>query len=164
MSVVSDPHAPLEPTDEGSPRPPTRVPGVWAQIPVLVRIALVGLLLVAAGGIYAITRQDSESSTNLDSGVIQQLIPAEASQVPQQAQVGIDLADGYNASLAVNGVAIPDDQTDRIVAFNQVLFQPGPGKVFEKWDASVPTCVTATYWKYDTPSATTPRTWCFTVV
>ena len=162
--MVPDTDAPRDQTDEGSPRPPTRVPGVWAQIPMPVRIALVVLLLVAAGGIFAVTRQTSESSANLDNGVIQQLIPAEASQVPQQAQVGIDLADGYNASLAVNGVAIPDDQTDRIVAFNQVLFQPGPGKVFEAWDASVPTCVTATYWKYDTPDVTTPRTWCFSVV
>ena len=162
---MSDIDTPLEPTDEGSPRPPTRVPGVWAQIPVLVRIGLVALLLIAAGGVYAVTRLTSESSANLDNGVIQQLIPAEASQVPQQAQVGIDLADGYDASLSVNGVPIPDDQTDRIVAFNQVLFQPGEGKVFQKWDASVPTCVTASYWRYDQgPGQATMRTWCFSVV
>ncbi len=162
---MSDTDTPLEPMDEGSPRPPTRVPGVWGQIPVVVRIGLVALLLIAAGGVYAVTRLTSESSANLDNGVVQQLIPAEASKVPQQTQVGIDLADGYNASLSVNGIAIPDDQTDHIVAFSQVLFQPGAGKVFEKWDASVPTCVTATYWSYDTgPSQSTLRTWCFSVV
>jgi len=162
---VTDTESPLEPADEGSVRPPTRVPGVWGQIPVPVRIGLAVLLLVAAGGVYAVTRLTSQSSANLDNGTIQQLIPAEASQVPQQAQVGIDLADGYTASLSVNGVEIPEDQIDRVIAFNQVLFQPGPGKVFQSWSADVPTCVTATYWKYETgPGQSTLRTWCFSVV
>lgn len=164
MNLVSDPETPLEPSDEGSPRPPTKVPGVWNQMPVLVRVGLVALLLVAAGGVVLVSRQESQSSTNLDGGIIEQLIPADGAKAPQQTQIGIDLAEGYNASLSVNGQPIPDDQLDRIQAFNQVLFQPGPGKEFEKWDATVPTCVTATYWTYASPAQTTLRTWCFSVV
>ena len=56
--------------DEGSPRPPTRVPGVWKQMPMAVRILMVALLLVAVGGIWALSRQSLASSSNLAGGTI----------------------------------------------------------------------------------------------
>jgi hypothetical protein len=165
---VSDIDAPADPDSapepEGSPRPPTRVPGVWAQIPVLMRVVLVLLLVIAGLGVYGVTKLTSESSASLDNGVIEQLIPADGDKLLQQASVGIDLQTGYTASLAVNGTAIPDDQLDKIVAFNRVMFQPGSGKVFSAWPAGK-NCVVATYWKFETgPSQSSTRTWCFSVV
>jgi hypothetical protein len=160
MGAVSDTEIPLEP----SPRPPTRVPGVWAQMPLPVRVGLIALLVVAASGIYAVTRLHFQSSANLDNGVVEQLIPADGDKLLQQARIGIDLQTGYNASLAVNGVALPEDQVDRIAAFNQVLFQPGPGKAFEAWPAGR-NCIVATYYKYETgPTQSSSLTWCFSVV
>ena len=95
-----------------------------------------------------VSQSSSESSGGLDGGVIEQLIPAKNSKILQQDQVGIDLQTGYSADLAVNGVAIPEDQLTRVSGLDEVLFQPGPGKVFEQWPAGQ-NCVVATYWAND---------------
>jgi len=154
----------IEPESSGSPRPPTKVPGVWRQLPVAVKVLLVVLLLAAAGGIYAASRLTSQSEAQFDNGVVVQLIPTDGSKVLQQEQVGIRLADGYTGTLTANGVPVPDDQIDRVQALNQVLFQPGDGKILTAWPAGQ-NCMVATYWKFATgPSQSSTHTWCFSAV
>ena len=151
-----------EADDYVSPRPPTKAPGMWGVIPLPVKILLGVLILVACGGIYAVSQSNSESSGGLDGGIIEQLIPAKNSKILQQDQVGIDLQTGYSADLAVNGVAIPEDQITRVSGLDEVLFQPGSGKVFEQWPAGQ-NCVVAPYWANDVgPTQSKTVSWCFT--
>lgn len=151
-----------EAEDDGSPRPPTRAPGMWNEIPLPVKVLLGVLLLIAIGGIYFVSQSSSESSGGLDGGVIEQLIPAKSSKILQQDQIGIDLQTGYSADLAVNGVAIPEDQITRVSGLDEVLFKPGENKVFEQWPAGQ-NCVVATYWANDVgPTQSKTISWCFT--
>jgi hypothetical protein len=151
---------------EGSPRPPTRVPGVWGQMPLAVRVFMIVLLVAAAGGIAVLSRTSLQSNSDLDHGTVQLLIPSDGSNILQQDQIGIDLTPGYSARLAVNGTALPAHQV-RVVSYaNQVqyTFEPGPGQVFTRWPAGQ-SCVIATYWlTKEGPSHSSLQHWCFTVV
>ncbi len=152
--------------DQGSPRPPTRVPGVWSQMPMAVRVLMIGLLVVAVVGIAALSRTSLSSSSDLDGGTVQLLIPTDGSNILQQDRVGIDVSTGVTARLAVNGTALPADQV-RVVAYSgqvEYAFEPGAGKVFTRWPAGK-SCVLATYWKTkDGPTHSSYQHWCFTVV
>ncbi len=152
--------------DQGSPRPPTRVPGVWKQMPLAVRILMVALLLVAAGAIWALSRQSLASSSNLAGGTIVELIPTDGSNILQQDQIGIVLKSGYSTRLSVNGTAIPISQVQTVnyASQSQYTFTPGQGKVFTSWPAGK-SCVAASYWRVqDGPSHASSQDWCFTVV
>ena len=151
-----------ESDDDGSPRPPTRAPGMWGVIPLPVKILLGVLVVVICGGIYVVSQSSSESSGGLAGGVIEQLIPSKNAKILQQDQIGIDLQTGYSADLAVNGTAIPEDQLTRVSGLDEVLFQPGQGRVFEEWPAGQ-NCVVATFWANDVgPSQSQTQSWCFT--
>jgi hypothetical protein len=149
-----------DPNGEGSPRPPPRCPcrasPAAGQDPD--QRAISWSCAAASAGVPG----SSESSGGLDGSVIEQLIPAKNSKILQQDQVGIDLQTGYSADLAVNGVAIPEDQITRVSGLDEVLFQPGSGKVFEQWPAGQ-NCVVATYWANDVgPTQSKTVSWCFT--
>jgi hypothetical protein len=152
--------------EEGSPRPPTRVPGVWSQMPMGVRILLVGLLVIAAGGIAVLSRTSLQSSSDLDNGIVILLTPTDGSNILQQDAIGIDLKTGYVASLRVNGTVLPPSQV-RVVNFSNEVsyrFEPGQGKVFTAWPAGK-SCIDANYWKSsDGPAHASVVHWCFTVV
>ena len=124
-----------------------------------------GLALVIAVCVAILATQSaSPNSANLDDGVVEQLIPADGDKILQQEPVGIDLAAGYDGTLAVNGVPIPDDQLQRVPQLNLVQFQPGPGKEIEQFPPGQ-NCVVATFWRSETgPGQSTSRAWCFTVV
>jgi hypothetical protein len=62
---------------------------------------------------------------------IDALVPNEGADVLRQSTVGIDLADGYLAQIAVNGITIPDDQLSGDRGLAQYFFSPGPGRVLE---------------------------------
>ena len=65
-----------------------------------------------------------------------------------QAQLLIDLTTNYDASFVINGVTIPDDQLQKRPELNQVIFNPGPGKVVEKFPAGR-NCVEADIFRID---------------
>jgi len=135
-------------------------------MPLGVRILLVSLLVVAAGGIAVLSRTSLQSSANLDNGVVVLLTPTDGSNILQQDAIGIDLKPGYSATLRVNGTGLPPSQV-RVVSFaDQVSyrFEPGQGKVFTAWPAGK-SCVDATYWKTsDGPGHSSVEHWCFTTV
>jgi hypothetical protein len=152
--------------DLGSPRPPTRVPGVWKQMPVAVRILMVALLLVAVGAIWALSRQSLASSSNLAGGTVVELIPTDGSNILQQDQIGIVLKVGYRTQLSVNGTSIPVGQMQTVdyASQTQYTFTPGAGKAFTAWPAGK-SCVAARYWRIqDGPAHAASQDWCFTVV
>jgi len=152
--------------DQGSPRPPTKVPGVWKQMPMAIRILMLVLLVVAAGGIVVVSKQSLASSSNLAGGTIVNLIPTDGSNILQQDQIGIVLKTGYTARFAVSGTAIPQSQVQTVNYSSQVqfTFTPGSGKVFARWPAGK-SCVVASYWQVQNgPSHAASVDWCFTVV
>ena len=81
----------------------------------------------------------------------------------RQAELGVDLAPGYDGTIAVNGVEIPVDEQRRVPEQNEVYFTPGEGKVVERLLAG-PNCATAIVWKA-ADGRGTPNdqsfTWCF---
>ena len=154
----------FESDEDRPPRPPTKVPGVWKQIPFPVKVLLIALIVVAAGGIFVANRLTNQAVATLGNGTIEQVIPNNNDKILQQDQVGVRLKSGYRATLAVNGTPVPEDQINQIAAFNEYLFQPGAGKLLSAWPAGQ-NCVTATYFAtVSGPSQAATYTWCFTVI
>jgi hypothetical protein len=135
-------------------------------MPVPVRVLLVGLVVVAVGGIVVLSHQSLQSSADLDNGAVVLLTPIDGSNILQQDDVGITLQRGYTSTLRVNGTALPTDQV-RVVSFgNQVsfTFTPGSGKVFTAWPEGK-SCVDAQFWKQSAgPEHADVEHWCFTVL
>jgi hypothetical protein len=131
-----------------------------------IRVLLVGLLVVAAGGIVVLSHQSLQSSANLDQGVVVVLTPTDGSNILQQDAVGITLERGYTTTLQVNGQTLPTDEVREVTFGTQVefTFEPGPGKAFTAWPAGQ-NCAAATFWKQSAgPGHTEAEHWCFTVV
>ena len=56
----------------------------------------------------------------------------------------LDLQPNYDAEFLIDGIAIPRDQVDSILATGRHQFEPGPGKAIERWSPGDHTVV-ATY-------------------
>jgi hypothetical protein len=90
-------------------------------------------------------------------------VPKPDDEVVRQLELGVDLAPGYDGTLAVNGVEIPVDEQRRVPEQNEVYFTPGEGKSVERLLAGR-NCVVATVWKTsDGPGTANDKTipWCF---
>jgi hypothetical protein len=126
---------------------------VWA-------FAVIGGLVVL-GCIYLIVQLNESNAVDTGNGAIEQLVPAPATQILSQADVGVDLAPGYTARLTLNGIPIADDEVRRVEATNSVLFLPGPGRSVEEFTPGQ-NCMTAEYWKPVEGEASAQKaTWCF---
>lgn len=127
---------------------------------------LVGGLLAAAVVALALGIAVTDTSHPDDtpqSEIVEHLIPKANDEVLRQAELGIDLAPGYDGTLAVNGVSIPTEDQRRVPEQNQVFFTPGDGKAVEQLEAGL-NCITATVWKAaEGPGTANDRTvsWCF---
>ncbi|MBU6216585.1 MAG: hypothetical protein KGR17_08265, partial [Acidobacteria bacterium] len=128
------------------PSPPTP-----ARTPVVQRLAIAGLLLVGLAGlvatvVLATTGNDSTSSATPDS--IDRLIPASGAEVLTQSTVGVDLANGYDAYLIINGVEIrtAEDGLSKDLGTGRVEFTPGSGKPIESLQPEQ-NCVVAIVWR-----------------
>jgi len=135
----------------------------------VIRRVVIGLLLLAAvGAFYAAGRNGNTDPEFADAtGAVQQLIPAPNSPaVLRQAEIGIDLADGWTGELTINGVFIPDDQLRRVDPLNQILFTPGEGREIERLQAGRVTVI-ANVWRPidgETREDGRPVSWSFSVV
>lgn len=135
-----------------------------STFPLPVKVAMVVLVVIAVGAVFAVVRLAGNDSVNLDDGAIERLIPAQNDKILQQGKIGLDLADGYEAELMVNGTPIPDDQLTKTPQLNLVEFQPGPDMVFEQWPAGQ-NCIVGTFWKSSSGrNQASSRSWCFTVL
>ncbi len=150
---VSDAHTPPPAAPTARPRRKLQPHhAVFALLIVVVVVCVVVLFKKAQSG-----------SNGLDNAAIDRLIPAPNAKILAQDSVGIDLADGYTATLTLNGTPIPDDQLNVVPQLNQVTFTPGPDKETQLIPAQQ-NCLTATYWKLSTgPSQSQVQSWCFTV-
>ena len=128
------------------------------------RLLLAVLVVGAAAAMFAgIRATDGGEDTEPTSEAIEQLIPKAGDEVLRQAELGIDLAPGYDGTLIVNGVEIPADDQRRVPEQNQVFFTPGEGKAVERLLAG-PNCATAIVWKASDGRGSVRDqsfTWCF---
>ena len=115
----------------------------------MLRRLVIGLLLLAAlGAFYLAGRNGNTDPPPVATlGAVEALIPANGSpSVVRQAEVGIDLADGWTGELTIDGVFIPDDQIRRNDPLNQLFFTPGEGQEIERLDAGR-VLVVASVWR-----------------
>jgi hypothetical protein len=127
-------------------------------ITVLVVGALVGIFFT---GRMAITGSNEASGSLPDA--VDRLIPESGSEVLRQSQVGIDVADGYDAYLQVNGVEIrtSEDGLIKDLGTGQILFQPGPDRPVEELNPNQNCIVAFVYDQLEGPTTAQPVSWCF---
>jgi hypothetical protein len=117
---------------------------------VTIRRILLALLLVAGFGMFWLAGHNGlsgEVPPLATDAAVEELIPSDGSpNVLRQAEIGIDLTDGWVASLAVNGREIPDDELRVNAPLNQFFFTPGPEKAVERLNPGT-VIVVATIWK-----------------
>ena len=139
-------------------RPRLSDPARKALITVLILGALAGIFFT---GMYAVTGSDSTSS-NLPN-YVDRLIPVSGAEVPRQSPVGIDVAEGYDAYLLINGEEIRTTQDGLIkdLGTGLVQFQPAPGFAIESLENGQ-NCVVAYVWnQVEEESTASPVSWCF---
>jgi hypothetical protein len=141
----------------------------------------IGLVLIGVALSQAVT---GDEATNLPPS-IEEITPApDAVQVLQQTQVVVDLAEGYEGQLTVDGVALTTVRLDELPTLD---VEPGeqievpPGAVFEPGNAALTFTpgegspiesfepgahmVTVTYWRSaDGPGTARSYTWTFVVI
>ena len=164
---------------EGQPSTPpaVRKVGGWAR-----RLLIVAVVLAAAGILYlansvAITGSDAVPENRI---VVNQF-PLPNAIEPRQTEVRAELISGYEGSLTINGVAIPENELEGAIDpdsvspeelrqygirpnnRNRVAFKPGPGKAVESLPQGEVT-VTVSWSKDRQPGVETgSSTWSFTV-
>jgi hypothetical protein len=119
----------------------------------VIRRAIIGVLLLAAGGLlwWSASFKAKPTSPSLTDPAVEALTPEnETPNVLRQSTIGIDLKPGWDADLVVtvNGrsVDIPQDEERNVEAQNQVFFTPGEGKAIEDLGPGL-VQVTAIIWR-----------------
>jgi hypothetical protein len=130
------------------------------------RIIITVLVVGAVAGIFFTGRMaitgGNESSGSLPESV-DRLIPASGSEVLRQSQVGIDVADGYDAYLQINGVEVrtAEDGLIKDLGTGLILFQPGPDRPVEELNPNENCIVAFVFDQLEGPTSAQPVSWCF---
>ncbi len=100
-----------------------------------------------------------------DQAIVEALIPRRNAQVPQQSDVGIDLVAGWEGTLVIDGVEIPEGELTLTPEIGLIQYTPGEGKVVERLETGQ-NCVSAIIWRIRDGRGVADRTipWCFDVV
>lgn len=127
------------------------------------RLIFAVLIAVAVGGLVVAVNNGRTSPTALTDrdAAVDAVIPTEGAEVLRQSTVGIDLADGYDASLVINNQVIPDDQLGGDPGLGLYTFTPAPGQAVESLSGGQ-NCAIATFWRIgEEPQRTQTVRWCF---
>src|SRR5918995_4827094 len=132
------------------------------------RLLIVAMVVAACVALYAGVRATDTGETDpiTVSGrpdVVERLVPGAGDEVIRQAELGIDLAPGYEGALLLNGLEIPTEELRLVPEQNQVFFTPAEGKVVARLNAG-PNCAEAIVWKASAGRGTADDqqfTWCF---
>jgi hypothetical protein len=135
---------------------------------------LFAVLLVGAAVMLVVVQRDAVTGSDEASfskpEYVDALIPASGTEVLSQDTVGIDLKDGYDAYLVINGKTIQNEATDKdpdglvkVPTVGTITYDPAPGKRIEKLDTPRQ-CIDAWVWKkLDGPATKKQVNWCFKV-
>ncbi len=91
------------------------------------------------------SRVSETSSTPVRRGAEVERVNPEDGEILQDA-ITADLRDDLTGVLVIDGVEVPEDQTDRVEPLGQISFRPGPGKDIERFEPSNVHEVTVLYW------------------
>jgi len=177
MTAIDDPDTPIPPVGGGA-RPharPERRP--W---PAAARWALTTLAIGAAVLFFMFATRRTVVGVDgpaTDPAVVSQ-VPGPGDRVLRQTEVGAELKPGYDGRIIVNGQEVPEDQMEgaldpnskeakdfgvRPNNRNKVFFQPGVGKIFDKFSGREVT-ITVRFWKEaDGPTKARTVTWQFSI-
>lgn len=154
--------------DEPTRRPPGygKVPRATGARAVAGRVALALVLVGALVGLFLTARAavtgDDTTAGKLPE-YVDRLIPAPGADVLRQAPVGIDVAEGHDAYLVINGTRVrtADDGVIRELGTGLIQFQPGPDTPIEEL-SSGSNCVQAFVWdRTEGEQTASPVYWCF---
>jgi hypothetical protein len=100
-----------------------------------------------------------------DAAIVENLLPRRNAQVPQQSNVGIDLVTGWEGTLVIQGIEIPEDELQVTPEIGLIEFTPGEGRAVEELESGQ-NCVSAIIWRIRDGRGVNDRTipWCFEVV
>lgn len=142
-------------------------------VPIKVKAMLGVLLLVMIGLIVyvyneSVTGPDQTSFSKPD--YVERLIPESGSEALRQSTVGVDLKEGYDAYLVVNGVTIDNaasegnpDGLQRAPSLGIIEYSPAPDRRIKELN-SPKQCVDAWVWRTLDGRATAEQVnWCFNV-
>jgi hypothetical protein len=126
-------------------------------------LAVAGVLLV---WVYNNSAVGSDNASR-PAGV-ERYIPEAGSDVLTQSAVGVDVAEGYDADLEINGVRISNVTEDpngdglmKNLSIGLIQYTPGPGKTIEKLEPTK-NCIVAHVWRIIVGRSTSkPASWCF---
>ena len=132
----------------------------------MLRRVLLGIaaLMGAVAILLALFLADTDDNDVTITGnvAVDALIPPRNAEVLSQVDVGIDLAPGYDARLAINGVDIPPGEIRHDPGLNRFTFRPDQGKAIERLQAEQ-NCALAAYWRQEAgPAEAATISWCFT--
>ncbi len=175
MTAIDDPDVPTPPVDPTEPTKPQR--GEWHP---LVRWAVIVLALGAAVAFFMFATRRTVTGVDgpaTDPAVVRQ-IPGPGDRVLRQTEVGAELKPGYDGRIIVNGQEVPEDQMEgsldpsskaardfgvRPNNRNKIFFQPGSGKIIDKFSGREVT-ITVRFWKEaDGPAKARTITWQFSI-
>lgn len=149
-AAPTDADAPAAPDTSDPAAAPTVDVGGW---PTWVRRSVIGVAMAIAIGVAvwgANATGPSEEGEGLGPAIVT-IFPVPGAQALRQTEVGVDLANGYDGRLTINGVQIPEAQMEGAIDprsvspdqlqklgirpnnRNRVYFKPGPGKVIESF-------------------------------
>jgi len=123
------------------------------------------LILGALAGIF-FTGQFAATGTGGGDDLpeaVQRLDPPPSGEVLVQAQVGLDIDEGYDAYLQINGIDVrtAEDGLIKDLGTGQIRFQPGPDTPVESLNQGT-NCVLAFVWdRIEGPDSAQPVSWCF---
>ncbi len=126
--------------------------------------AIVGLAIVVL--VVVLTRGSSSDppATPFPSAVLA-VVPAPDAQAPRQGPIGARVAQGWVATISIDGVPIPDSQlTSGTRQLNEYFFTPGEGKVIETVQPGRTCAQVVATSLVDTNSPPVSFSWCFTNV
>lgn len=171
---------PLAGTVPGLGAPPVRYTGPIYSLRLKLTVAVVAVAaVVAISWVYLRTSDSSDgnSTTNGETALgVENFQPSEGAQVPEQSRVGLDLTPGWDGSLTIDDVPIPESELTRDrqsdtdgggqgaqpVIEDRLEFAPGPDKVIEELPSGQ-VCVTASLHQRADPTQQRTFDWCFTV-
>jgi hypothetical protein len=130
-----------------------------------VRASIISVLVavVAICIAISISSSDTTPTKSVASNVESVTPPPDGLQRPQ-ADIVVDLQDGYTGRLAIDGKTIPDDELERVKSLGQFTFHPEKGNTIDIFEAGTHKA-TVFYWPSDQPEPTVPQsyTWSFRV-
>ena len=97
----------------------------------------IALLAVIGGSILLIPAGNPEQLPD----AVERYSPGEGDLAINPVKVTIDLKPNYTARFIIDGTRIPEDQVNSIVETGRYEFEPGPGKVIERWSPGEHTVV-----------------------